>query len=57
METFQNLINALARPEPYMALVTVGFLLLIWKVRFITRPPPRITRTVSIKFIPPQPIR
>ena len=39
METFQNLINALARPEPYMGLVTLGFLVLMWKVRFITRPP------------------
>ena len=39
METFQNLFNALARPEPYMGLVTLGFILLLWKVRFITRPP------------------
>ena len=38
METFQNLMNALARPEPYMALVTLAFLMLVWKVRFITRP-------------------
>jgi hypothetical protein len=38
METFQDIINQLARPEPYMALFTLGFVVLLWKVRFITRP-------------------
>ncbi|HZM01216.1 MAG TPA: hypothetical protein VFD43_13295 [Planctomycetota bacterium] len=39
METFQNVCNWLARPEPYMGLVTAGFTVMLWKVRVITRPP------------------
>jgi hypothetical protein len=39
LETFQDIANLLARPEPYMGLVTLGFLLLVWKMRVVTRPP------------------
>ncbi|MGQ0552768.1 MAG: hypothetical protein ACT4PU_06065 [Planctomycetota bacterium] len=38
METFEKIINALAAPEPFMALATLAFLLVIWKPRLIFRP-------------------
>ena len=38
MQAFYDLFNALAAPAIFISLATLGFVLLIWKMRFITRP-------------------
>jgi hypothetical protein len=38
VETFENVFNILARPELFIGLSTLAFVLLLWKIRFITRP-------------------
>ena len=38
MQGFYDLFNALAAPAIFISLATLGFTLLIWKMRFITRP-------------------
>ena len=38
MQSFYDLFNALAAPAIFISLATLGFTLLIWKMRFITRP-------------------
>ena len=38
MQAFYDLVNALAAPAIFISLATLGFTLLIWKMRFITRP-------------------
>jgi hypothetical protein len=38
VETFENVFNYLAQPELFIGLSTLAFILLVWKIRFITRP-------------------
>ena len=38
MQAFYDLVNALAAPAIFISLASLGFVLLIWKMRFITRP-------------------
>jgi hypothetical protein len=39
VETFESIFNWLSRPAMFITLSTAGFVLLIWKMRLITRPP------------------
>jgi len=38
VQAFYDLVNALAAPAIFISLASLGFVLLIWKMRFITRP-------------------
>ena len=38
METFKHVVNWLSTPERFITLATLGFLLLVMKMRFLTRP-------------------
>ena len=38
METFKHVVNWLSTPERFITLATLGFLLLVLKMRFLTRP-------------------
>ncbi len=38
METFEKIFNTLSKPEPYMAIMTGGFAVMLWKIRVVFRP-------------------